>query len=1170
MFKKGDYIKMKNQKIKQLFILIIVATFILGALIPSIQASSFRGSKGFDEGPSYKPVTPLKKVTFVGFDEDTLVDDYAYLAAVPTAVFSTEDNLVSHPLLFYQDEIEEDEIKYNSLDSYKGVKYFMEDWMEYCGGSLDKLTAINVDKNDINDLGRDIKSNLNACDTTYISGTDPYKLAADLALDDWSYSKDAVIAVVDEEFEEPNSVLSKEMEGTLPACKVHKEDTFTLKQTNSLNPVFEDFTVDDKYKFIKAELWWDSLIFTFGPTIPAGDPDIQLYCQEDGDWMQASAVALWNMYSPKGHETAQTYVYNPGHWRIGVTDFPTESTDIPTRELLGGLISIQGSLLKAFSPAVTYNVDIEMWPGVDLEIPDEPPFGCSDVNIKLNWDNPNINLGFSVIGPGGEAIVTVINETSEDYLELDLKSLSGYLPGESYKISVFSMNDLSSPVDFTVEYSWEQEAVKDEADSLTNAAEGAVLASLLNAPLLYTGSSDLSDDTEDALYTLGINNIYLINLGKHLDKDVRQKLNDIADVKKEYTEHDVIYDDIRDKSGQNDVIFTTIDPWTYWYVAELKPAEETEAGLFIGPAAYTAAHHGSPVLIIENHPELSSAAVWHNEFWEWSAQDRYHRQPSVAEMVYTGRRVYDFLKDNNFDDEGLETIITVADQYEIGISWDRMFLGVANAGRICGSPIDTSYWISRSMFYPALIFVNPGVENEVTLINGSVSDRKILGALSKPFGSTLKITRDSQEEIFTNPVLCSFVSHKYRFNERGSKYYGTPLDPSYYQCADGLTPGFDDTMEPIDLGTCAEYQEGKDGSCFPDMTESEIVPLYLSRGGYDTAFSTTIDAVQNNLNQGVILWIHDSHGQEVNGGQTLFWDAQNAFNSDPIALIAKIFGGPSKQDNPWRGYDWLLGSTTEPDAMTMDIKGIIPFTNIRVPGLPSFAMDWAVARKPVRELLNKLIPIIDPFRVDNQYDGVIAASYFSGYPFRAINSTEIEAGLENLHSAGFITSICQTSNTYFHMMLVRHGSVFQVQDPWPTSWYGAVWRQSIPRDIALGYTVGEAYTRGISHVGIQYLTDPPQWWWDIGEIVVYFGDPDLRMYVPGTEYSDNNNWDVEDTSSYVYDEELSIEGHMPFGATSHPKAREPKTWLSENMVLIVILALILILLILMFAINKRK
>jgi hypothetical protein len=51
-------------------------------------------------------------------------------------------------------------------------------------------------------------------------------------------------------------------------------------------------------------------------------------------------------------------------------------------------------------------------------------------------------------------------------------------------------------------------------------------------------------------------------------------------------------------------VFTTIDPWTYWYVAEDKPAGEYPGALFIGPAAFIAAHHGCPVLIVDLHPQL--------------------------------------------------------------------------------------------------------------------------------------------------------------------------------------------------------------------------------------------------------------------------------------------------------------------------------------------------------------------------------------------------------------------------------------------------------------------------------------------------------------------------------------------------------------------------------------
>jgi len=144
---------------------------------------------------------------------------------------------------------------------------------------------------------------------------------------------------------------------------------------------------------------------------------------------------------------------------------------------------------------------------------------------------------------------------------------------------------------------------------LSSATEGAVLASSLNAPLLYISAGDLTQYTKDALYKLGVENIYLVNIGGHLSKEVKEELKEIANVKKEFAELEKIYDEIMSLTGQNDIIFSTIDPWTYWYVTEMKPGGETEAGLFLGPAAYCAAHHGSPVLIVDMHPELSSAVV---------------------------------------------------------------------------------------------------------------------------------------------------------------------------------------------------------------------------------------------------------------------------------------------------------------------------------------------------------------------------------------------------------------------------------------------------------------------------------------------------------------------------------------------------------------------------------
>ena len=55
------------------------------------------------EGVSWTKVVPIKKACFVRFDENSLVDDFAYMAAVPASVFYDEKTkrIYSYPLLFY-------------------------------------------------------------------------------------------------------------------------------------------------------------------------------------------------------------------------------------------------------------------------------------------------------------------------------------------------------------------------------------------------------------------------------------------------------------------------------------------------------------------------------------------------------------------------------------------------------------------------------------------------------------------------------------------------------------------------------------------------------------------------------------------------------------------------------------------------------------------------------------------------------------------------------------------------------------------------------------------------------------------------------------------------------------------------------------------------------------
>ncbi|RLF50383.1 MAG: hypothetical protein DRN24_06620, partial [Thermoplasmata archaeon] len=898
-------------KIKKFIAISLLNLLILSAIMPIAMTTYTNSSQGFNKGVSWKPVVPLKKVTFVNFDENNYLDDYAYLSAIPTTVFYDDSNkLFSYPLLYYQDPYPITEDKERALNARQGIDYFMEDWMSYCNGKLDGMTLINVDKNKVKQWpSKNIKE---------IKGDDPYSIASQIALNDWGYSDKAVVAVIYYSNQQTKyQEFSGKIEDSLSPGTI-KQERFKVPQVNIITPQFVDFSIPEGYKYIKARLWYPCFYFAINlpgffnavnTSFPPGDPNLELFCKYNDEWMQVGATFGWNQKFGMDLEFMGSYIYKNGPWMASVTDVPTHDVDekkFTSSHRHLGLINFgrYGTFMEALKNNINveYNIDIELYPGKVIKLPTNPPYGCTNATFKLTWDNPNAHLGFSLIGPGGEEVLTAAQKTEKGYQELNLSRLGECQKGENYSLCVFSMDDISSKVNFKIEYRLKQGISQDEGDSLSSATEGTVLASVLNAPLVYISKDKIPRETKDVFYKLGVEEIYLVDVGNNLNSNILNELKSIAKVKR-YTILKEIYDDIRKKTGSNDIVFSTLDPWSYWYVNERKPAGEYSNALFIGPTAYIAAHHGTPVLIVENHPRLSSAVVWHTEFWKRHAYDPngVDALPSVAEMYLTGMRTYDFLKDYGYDKEGMESMITVADQYDIGITWDRAFFGKAAPGRFFGSPVDTAYWITRSVFYPALIFVNPATDpSGIDLINGSMSHRRSLFPWTK-FG--LVIDRYSRDEKFKYPVLQTFLCYNHRFNERGSKYWGWK-----YTCADGKIPGESPSFNAIDDGVRLKY-EGISGAFFPDFTSSEIIPLYLSRAGYSNVFSTNFDAVTHDLNKGVILWVGISHGGAGDGGILLFWNPNSS-------LV--------HEKNPWRGYEWYLGSTEEPDTLTMEVYGIIP------------------------------------------------------------------------------------------------------------------------------------------------------------------------------------------------------------------------------------------------------
>ena len=452
------------------------------------------------EGVSWTKVVPLKKACLVKFDENSLIDDFAYMAAIPASTFyDTEtDRIYSYPVLFYNDYIKGNETTL-SLNDRQGLDYFMEDWISYNKG-LNEIEYINVD-------GKPWK----ASNYTYIKSNDIYDIASKIALHDWSYSNNAVVAVVGDVKYGSYDKQNYSVGGKLNA-KAIKHITLKGIKQDSLAPQYDDFYVDEDYKFIIADLWWPSIswlpnfiylatlgMLTGGVTLPSADPDLQLYCNYDGKLMEVAASETWNiMHGP--HEHVETYVYNPGQWKAAITDIPTKGL---FGERHGTIMQILADKLMR---KVTYYIDLNLYPGEEIELKEMPPFMARNADFELTWQG-NAKLGLIVIDEDGSAVgMATKTNVSKQKLHLD------QLGQGKYRVAIVQLTPANGTISYKLTYSWESKLKKEQANYIMNAAEGAIIASLKNAPLLYTKPDKLSKEIKNVVKKLGIKNVYVVDL----------------------------------------------------------------------------------------------------------------------------------------------------------------------------------------------------------------------------------------------------------------------------------------------------------------------------------------------------------------------------------------------------------------------------------------------------------------------------------------------------------------------------------------------------------------------------------------------------------------------------------------------------------------------------------
>jgi hypothetical protein len=404
--------------------------------------------------------TPLQRAIFVTADSESYLDEFAYMAAVPLSIFYDSGTKYVSPLLY--------------SDGTRGQDNLLDDWTEYLhpdGGISQAITIGDSSPSKILQLQRQLGTRI----YPQISGETSHEIAAKLAANDWEESDIAVISLAKDQFESP------------------------LIQTDSSSYVFENVELETEN--IEPTVPTDSpLVVTFEPPEDAGwiygvfnwtTSDPLLHQLRD----PAGRIVDYSVYKQAFFKRNSAYVDNlvPTHFWLPKTMDGTWEVRIEPGGVLVDALPIDMSI--TYYPSFQQTISV--------------PANTNWLNITADWNNAGTVVNMALIDPTGRMVQW---EPSESLLSgAGGKSLEMPFPMQGDWKLICAWMD---PVDETnaLDVSWTLSALPTGIGGyLESASNGATLASLLNAPLLYANSDSLPAITEWALRRLGVTNAILVD-----------------------------------------------------------------------------------------------------------------------------------------------------------------------------------------------------------------------------------------------------------------------------------------------------------------------------------------------------------------------------------------------------------------------------------------------------------------------------------------------------------------------------------------------------------------------------------------------------------------------------------------------------------------------------------
>lgn len=483
---------------------------------------------------------PLTRVAFVSPNPSSYIDEFAYMAAIPTSVFYFNDTQYISPLIY--------------SEGSESESWLLEDWSDYLegdGGITQAIAIGDFSEDYLSHLQQDIGIKI----FPRITGSTAAEIASLLAANAWSGSSTAVVGLLKENFETPSTITGGATHVLQNQASEIMEfgGSVTYGAPSSINftPPSWAAWIEGRFNWTGSEILTHELIDPNGELVDYSVFNQIYFSRQVG--LVAAPVPL-NFWLPKAVD---------GTWTMNIT-----------RDVAGTTIMDNEVVCH---PGYTRSVTI--------------PANAKWFNVSLQWDNAATDLNLALIDPTGRLAMwapagSILSNPGRETIALPYP-----MPGDWTIIAAW-MN--ANEEQNNINLSWSISALPVDFQSyMESAANAAVLASLLNAPLLYVYEDQIPDETDWALTRLNVSNIYLVDPSNLQDSTLATLLSSYGTLNN-LQSYPLVTSAITSLSDSRDVVVT------------LPVGNGNE---LFAPAAFSAAVHGSPIFsLCGNNNELTTRA----------------------------------------------------------------------------------------------------------------------------------------------------------------------------------------------------------------------------------------------------------------------------------------------------------------------------------------------------------------------------------------------------------------------------------------------------------------------------------------------------------------------------------------------------------------------------------